>query len=160
MDVSTHLDGGVVAGHAVWWHDHAPAVVRYATLLVGPTEAADIVAIAFGKLTQPHRVAISDVRSYWLRAVFTVAQDQHRSRRRRQIRDLHAVLPATATTTETQIDIRRAVASLSVQQRSVVYFTYWEDLDSAQIALLLGIDAATVRRHLSRARLRLRKVLE
>jgi len=32
MDVSTHLDGGVVAGHAVWWHDHAPAVVRYATL--------------------------------------------------------------------------------------------------------------------------------
>jgi RNA polymerase sigma factor (sigma-70 family) len=158
--VNTHVDGGLVAGHAVWWHDHAPAIVRYATLLVGPNDAADVVAIAFDRLTQPHREPIVDVRSYWMRAVFTVAQDQHRSRRRRQVRDLYAVLPAATTTPETQLDIRRAVASLSVQQRSVIYFTYWEDLDSAQIALLLGIDAATVRRHLSRARLRLRKVLE
>lgn len=146
--------------HTRWWHDHGPTVVRYATLLVGPNDAPDVVAIAFGKLTQPHREGMSDVRSYWMRAVFTVAQDQHRSRRRRQVRDLHAVLPAATTMPETELDIRRAVASLSVQQRAVVYFTYWEDLDSTQIASLLGIDAATVRRHLSRARARLRKVLE
>jgi RNA polymerase sigma factor (sigma-70 family) len=160
VDVSARVDSDVVADHTRWWQDHGPAVVRYATLLVGPNDAADITAIAFGKVTQPHRVAIGDVRSYWMRAVFTVAQDQQRSRRRRQIRDLHAVLPTTTAMPDTQVDIRRAVASLSVQQRAVVYFTYWEDLDSTQIAVMLGIDAATVRRHLSRARARLRKVLE
>jgi RNA polymerase sigma factor (sigma-70 family) len=154
------VDGDIAADHARWWQDHGPAVVRYATLLVGPNDASDVTAIAFGKLTQAHRAAIDDVRSYWMRAVFTVAQDQHRSRRRRQVRDLHAVLPAETVMPETELDIRRAVASLSVQQRAVVYFTYWEDLDSAQIGTLLGIDAATVRRHLTRARSRLRKVLE
>jgi RNA polymerase sigma factor (sigma-70 family) len=46
-----------------------------------------------------------------------------------------------------------------VQQRSVVYFTYWEDLDAAAIGALLGISPDTVRRHLARARDHLRKAL-
>jgi len=140
------------------WRAHATELVRYATLLVGPSDAADVVSIAFsnaaGRLEH-----VENVRGYLLRAVTTTVFDQRRSARRRQIRDLHAVLPAVSPAAGADGDVRRAVAALSVQQRAVVYFTYWQDLTSDQTAELLGLAPATVRRHLARARLHLRKAL-
>ena len=127
-------------------------------MLVGPSDATDVVSIAFLKVAD--RLGdIDNVRAYLFRAVTSTAFDQHRSTRRRQSRDLHAVLPATAPTGSDDVDVRRAVAGLSVQQRAVVYFTYWHDHSPDQIASLLDIAPATVRRHLARARLHLRKAL-
>ena len=141
------------------WRAHSSDLIRYATLLVGPIDAADIVSVAFMRVAASP-VKIRKPRAYLMRAVSNAAIDQYRSRQRQQVRDLHAVI---ATTTihgrEADVDVRRAIAALSVQQRVVVYFTYWEDLDTNQIAELLGITPASVRRHLARARFRLRKVL-
>ena len=116
-------------------------------------------SVAFAKV-RASRADVRDIRAYLMRSVAHTAFDQHRSTKRRQVRELHAVLPVAAPFAEPAFDIREAVASLSVQQRAVVYFTYWEDLDSAQIAELLRISPATVRRHLTRARHHLRKALQ
>ena len=45
------------------------------------------------------------------------------------------------------------------QQRAVIFFAYWQDLDVTAIARLLGVSDGTVRRQLARARGRLREVL-
>lgn len=150
------------------WQAHARDLTQFASLLVGPHDAHDVVSIAF------HRVMTAidggrvptNVRGYLMRTVANVATDQRRSARRRQARDLHAVAraadrgePSGPERFALGVDLRRAVADLSVQQRAVIYFTYWEDLDSRQVADLLDIAPATVRRHLARARLHLRREL-
>lgn len=140
------------------WRTHGSELIRYATLLVGPADAGDIVSCAFTRVAASDST-IDNQRAYLMRAVTNAALDQRRSRQRRQVRDLHAVIPTAVAGGESDIDVRRAIAALSVQQRAVVYFTYWEDLDSNQVGHLLGITPASVRRHLARARIHLRKAL-
>ncbi len=165
-DGDRNVDASLSAhvSHGELWREHVGSLTRYATLLVGPADAADIVSIAF------HRVTLRidrgqlprDVRAYLVRSVTNAAADQHRSQRRRRDRDLRAAIGApiiTEGSSGVELDIRRAVADLSVQQRAVVYLTYWEDLDSRQVARTLDIAPATVRRHLARARFQLRKEL-
>jgi len=41
----------------------------------------------------------------------------------------------------------------------VVFLTYWDDLDAATVANLLGVSEGTVRKQLGRARNKLREVL-
>jgi RNA polymerase sigma factor (sigma-70 family) len=154
--VGTGPDDEVLA-HELW-RAHAEELVRYATLLVGPADAADVVSIAYLKAADK-LAAVEDTRSYLFRAVTNTAIDQARSTRRRQVRDLLAVLPAATSDPTSDPDVRRAVASLSVQQRAVVYFTFWHDLTSDEVADVLGIAPTTVRRHLARARVHLRKAL-
>lgn len=141
------------------WDAHAGDMLRYATLLVGPSDADDLVAGAFERATRVERLIV-DQRAYLFRTLANLAIDQSRSRKRRQARELRvAVSEPTVVAPEPRADVRRAVAGLSVRQRAVVYFTYWEDLDSNQIAALLEISPSSVRRHLARAGAHLRKAL-
>jgi predicted DNA-binding protein (UPF0251 family) len=55
------------------------------------------------------------------------------------------------------VELVAIVASLSMRQRGVVYFAYWEDLSIPQIASVMGISEGTVRRHLDRAKRQLRE---
>lgn len=150
--------------HGELWSEHASDLTRYATVLVGPQDAHDIVSIAFHRVTLKldggH--SVRNVRAYLMQSVTNAATDQHRSQRRRQERELRAAagsLTAIVEAPGNDFDIRSAVAELSMQQRAVVYFTYWEDLDSRQVARLLDLAPATVRRHLARARSNLRRGL-
>ena len=56
-------------------------------------------------------------------------------------------------------DARRLLADLTVQQRAVVYLTYWHDLSPSDVATTLGASEGTVRKQLARARSHLREVL-
>jgi RNA polymerase sigma-70 factor (ECF subfamily) len=47
-----------------------------------------------------------------------------------------------------------------VQQRASVVLTYWEDLSPADVAIRLGISEGSVKRHLARARARLKELLD
>lgn len=162
--VSDHASSGETNEHALW-SEHATDLVGFATLLVGADDAHDVVSIAFHRVVArlQNGAQIDDHRAYLMRSVTNTANDQRRSQKRRQRRDLRATLPAdVASGSELvagRIDLRQAVAGLSVQQRAVVYFTYWEDLESSEVGRLLGIAPATVRRHLTRARTQLRKEL-
>ena len=102
---------------------------------------------------------VENRRAYLFRSISNRAFDLRRSRERRWARDLAAVGPDSNNDPDPLIDVRRAVASLSLSQRSVVYFVYWEDLPERAIADLLGLSIGTVRRHLHRAQTHLRKAL-
>ena len=56
-------------------------------------------------------------------------------------------------------EVLRAVAELSLQQRTVTYLAYWQDLPVSEIADTLAISEGAVRRHLARARSKLRRSL-
>lgn len=57
------------------------------------------------------------------------------------------------------LDLARAVASLSPQQRAAVALFYLEDLPVEEVAQLLGVSTSTVKQHLHRARSRLAGLL-
>lgn len=142
------------------WREHSSMLLRFATVLVGPSDAHDVATEAF--LTASERLLAGDVdhpTSFLYRAVSNRAHDLRRSRERRWRRDLHAIGPATAHDPDPLVDVRRAVSSLSLAQRSVVYLVYWEDRTERDAAAILGIAPGTVRRHLVRARIHLAKAL-
>lgn len=141
------------------WRAHADELTRYATLLVGPSDAGDVVTEAFLRAVAGDLGRVSNRRAYLFRVVTNAATDWRRSSLRRRSRDRHAVVESVVSGTVPDTDLHRAIASLSVQQRAVVYFTYWEDLDASMIGDQLQIAPATVRRHLARARHRLGRVL-
>jgi RNA polymerase sigma-70 factor (ECF subfamily) len=58
------------------------------------------------------------------------------------------------------VDVLAAVNKLSVQQRASVVLTYWEDLTPAEVGSRLGISEGSVKRHLARARARLKELLD
>lgn len=142
------------------WRAHGDALLRLASALVGPSDAPDVAVDAF--LRAASRTAELDpeaTRAYLQRAVINRAHDLHRSRGRRWRRDLAAVGPAVTRDADPHVDVRRAVSELSLAQRTVVYLVYWEDRTERDVAAVLGVSPGTVRRHLIRARDRLRKAL-
>lgn len=144
----------------VAWRTHAPAAMRFATAVVGPIDAHDVTTTAFLRVTrQPDWTDIEHLDRYLIRAVRNQAQDLYRQRRRRWQRDLLAVRPEATTDALPDVDLLRAVASLSVQQRSVVFLAYWHDMTEAEIAETLDVARSTVHRTLTRARIALRKAL-
>ena len=140
---------------------HADELIRYATALVGPASAPDVVVDgvmnAFGSAAWP---TVTNQRAYLYRAVLNRALSERRSTSRRQAREALAAARESVTPAGTSVDAQRALASLSPQQRAVVYLTYWDDLTPAQVADLLGVGEGTVRKQLARAREQLRKVLD
>lgn len=136
-------------------------LIGLATMLVGPTDAHDIVVEAFlSAAPSAASPEIENARGYLVRAVVNRANDLHRSRHRRWRRDLAAVGPRSAGPVDSFVDVRRAVSELSLGQRTVVYFVYWEDRSEAETAALLQLSPGTIRRHLVRARQHLRKALQ
>jgi RNA polymerase sigma factor (sigma-70 family) len=95
--------------------------------------------------------------------VLNQARTHHRAttrrRRRETVVSLREAAPRPAPA-DSAIDAHRALAQLSEQQRAVVYLTYWEDLDPAQIANVLNVAEGTVRKQHARGRDRLRRILD
>lgn len=141
----------------------APDLVSYASLLVGPGESADLVADVFAGLLAADPASwlvVREPRSYLFGAVTRSAQMHHRGRLRRQRREWRVASGQVAVDGHlSDPAVVAALRSLSVQQRAVVYLTYWADLDPAAVAALLGVRPGSVKRHLARARSRLREVM-
>jgi RNA polymerase sigma factor (sigma-70 family) len=96
--------------------------------------------------------------------LFRVALNLHRSRVRLLItRARKAVTPAPsidpAILAEVNDELGRALASLPIRLREAVVLIEWMGLDTEEAALILGIEAVSVRVRLSRARASLREHL-
>lgn len=142
------------------WRVHGPDAVRFATALVGPSDAHDVAVAAFLRSTsQPSWRLIERFDRYLLRAVRNEARNLSRQRRRRWQRDMAAVQPSDTTDAYRDVDMLAAIADLSVQQRSVLFFAYWQDMTESEIADTLGISRGTVHRNLQRARASLKKAM-
>jgi RNA polymerase sigma-70 factor (ECF subfamily) len=142
----------------------APELIRFATALVGRVDAPDVLSGAVVKaLASPGWPAVANRRAYLYRAVFNEAQTWLRRASRRPILEARAVRAAGVDRWELPTlrpEVRMAVARLSVRQRAVIVLTYWADLDPRSVAEWLEISEGSVRRHLARARARLREVLD
>ena len=138
----------------------APELIRFATALVGPSDAPDVLSIAVVKaLSSRTWATVTNRRAYLYRAVMNTAVTHRRRAAMRLSREGALILDQFAAP-EVHPEVRAAVSALSLRQRAVVVLTYWADLPPAAVAELLGISDGAVRRHLARARANLRKVLD
>jgi RNA polymerase sigma factor (sigma-70 family) len=132
-------------------------LVRFATGLVGPADAADVVADAVVRVLGTARWrGARDRRAYLYGSVLNEARMHHRSTLRRRAREARAAPRERLAETVVRPDVLEAIARLSLRQRAVVVLTYWQDLHERETAELLGISVGSVRRHLARAHDRLR----
>jgi RNA polymerase sigma factor (sigma-70 family) len=143
------------------YRKYADDLTRFATGLVGPSNAADVVSDAvlscFGS---PGWSTVHEKRSYLYRSVFNRAAEFHRATGRRRAREERVALPELVDPPEVRPEVLRAVQALSVKQRAVIVLTYWEDLGPSVIAQLMGISEGAVKRHLARARSHLKEELK
>lgn len=139
---------------------HATELTRYATGLVGPFDAADVVTDACLRAFESrHWDEVSNPRAYLYKTVFSVANDHHRRTLARRLREVRSAVPESIPATEVDVDVLEAVNRLSVQQRAAVFLTYWEDLTPEAVAERMGVSVGSVKRHLARARKRLGELL-
>jgi RNA polymerase sigma-70 factor (ECF subfamily) len=170
MKAETEIDEADGAGgagrvaDAAFYEAVAPELLRFATGLVGRVDAADVFSTAVANaLAAPGWPEVTNRRAYLYRAVFHEAQRWSKRSRRRPLLEARAEGLRNAQQWELPTfrpDVHAAVAALSVRQRAAVVLTYWADLDPPAVAERLGISEGSVRRHLARARARLREVLD
>lgn len=158
--MKTRRDAPVADEAAGVYREHRQELMRFATALVGPNDAADIFSTALVKAFSSASFAgVVNKRAYLYRVVFNEANRFHRRRIRRPSVEAqwsqaaHWLMPALHP------EVAAAVRDLSPRQRAVTYLTYWADMSPAQIADHLNISEGSIRRHLARARARLREVL-
>lgn len=141
---------------------HADELIRYATVLVGPADAPDVVTDAvLAAFRSPGWRDVDQPRAYLYRCVLNTATSWRRTddRRRRREEVVGRQAVASAPPPDGAVDVHRALAHLTPQQRAVIFLAYWEDLTPPQIASTLGVSEGTVRKQLARARAELRKVI-
>lgn len=154
MDVQSAQDADIYA-------KYSDALVRFATGLVGPTDAADVVSEAVLRaMTHRSWPTVQHHRAYLYRSVVNEARMHHRSTMRRRARELRTYVEESDSIPDIQPEVLEAVATLSTRQRASVFLTYWEGLTTHEVASRLDISEGSVKRHLARARSRLRGLLD
>ncbi len=140
---------------------YASELTRFANSLVGPSDASDVVADAVLRaFTSKQWDNVENHRAYLYRSVLNESKSRYRSTMRRQAREVKSAGPTTTSNPEVRPDVWEALAKLSPRQRAVAYLTYMEDLDESAVSERLGIGRGSVRKHLGRARSKLRKILD
>lgn len=140
---------------------HGAELVRFATAVVGPSEAQDVVSTTMTKLIG--NGALSEAENpvaLLYRATLNEARSHQRSAIRRRLRERRTAEALVTHNPEIRPEVARAVAGLSAQQRACVWLTYWGDLRVSDVAIRLGITEGSVKQHLHRARNRLQEVLD
>ncbi|MBO9647302.1 MAG: sigma-70 family RNA polymerase sigma factor [Variovorax sp.] len=146
--------------------EHIPSLRRYARALTGDAWAADdLVQDTLERACSKWRLwnVGTDLRA-WL---FTIMHNLFASQVRRaparssvDIEDAVHELRVLDSHRDQAIDLQRCVLLLPEDQRAVLLLVALEDLSYAQVAKVLGIPAGTVMSRLSRARDRLRELME
>jgi RNA polymerase sigma-70 factor (sigma-E family) len=156
--LAPYIDGTAPSSFERLYADAYVPMVRLALLLTGsPAQAEELVQDAFVRVFA-RWAEVETPRAYLRQAVVNACRSHHR-RRGRELR--HGPGAATrAQSTDADIDLTRtALASLPDRQRKAVVLRFYEDLSEAEIAAVLGCRPGTVKSLLSRAMVRLRKVL-
>ena len=129
----------------------APGLMRFATALVGPDDAADVVsAVVVRVLGKRALSSLEKPEAYLMQAVMNEARQTYRGRAR-QHRAMVRVGPgpnARDAADVARTDLTDAVMALPPQQRAAAYLVYWCDYTSAEAAELMGWSDGTVRRYL------------
>lgn len=132
------------------------ALVRYATTLVGPSSAEDVLSAVVVRVLARRRLSeLDDPRAYLFRAVLNEARSSMR-------RPRHVALPEDIGDRLDFADnghVVAAVLRLPLKQRAATYLVYWIGHSVAEAAALMGVRQGTVKRYLFDARRSLRREL-
>lgn len=130
-------------------------LVRYATALVGPSEAEDVVMTVVGRTVRRVRLSeLDNPKGYLLRGVLNEARG--RGRRRKVVPLDHDLMGPNGHGLAEVLDV---LMSLPVRQRAAIYMHYWERAPISEIADAMGVGPGTVKRYLHLARQKLKGVL-
>jgi len=162
----TERSAGVQPGFDAWVEARVAALLRFAYLVTGSQQAAEdavqsALVTACEKWT---RVSGRDDPDAYVRRMVVNAHISawRRSGRREspvaEVRDATVADPARAVVE--QDAVWRMCAGLPPQQRAAVVLRYYEDLEYAEIAAILGVAEPTARSHVHRALAALRRELE
>ncbi len=142
---------------------HADHLLRFASAVVGPSAADDVVAsVVMRVLVESNEWrSIRNLQAYLMRSVMNEAIDRQRRRSRRRRRELDdsANAPLASFNDHVRTEVLDAVGRLSPRQRAVVYLTYWLDRSASEVANELDVSVRTVERELTRARRELEVLL-
>lgn len=143
-------------------------VLGYALRRVtSPEDAADIVSETFlvaWRRRDDVPDDVSEARAWLFGTARRVLANHRRGEERRgrlaeRLRQELAGLVTPVDLNEDAITVRRALGTLSDDDRELLTLTSWEELTPTEISVALGVPAATVRTRLHRARKRLAVVL-
>lgn len=138
-------------------------LLRFATTLVGPDDAADVVsAVVVRSIAKRPLSDLREPRAYLMRAVLNEARNPYRSRKRGLAALLRLPNSSAVEDGERMLypEVTELVLSLPLRQRAVVYLVYWVGCSPSEAAEILGLRPATARRYLKLARDRLHGLLE
>ncbi|MFC6015501.1 SigE family RNA polymerase sigma factor [Plantactinospora solaniradicis] len=139
------------------------ALLATAVLLTGTRPAAeDLLQAGLERLMRRWNRVHGDKEAYLRRAMYHLAVDQWRSRKRRPEVLANVEPPSTADGTDV-LNLRQALiqalATLPPRQRAVLVLRYWEQVSEAEAAEMLGCSIGTVKSTASRGLSRLREVM-
>ncbi len=136
------------------YNKYRDELVRYATALVGPDEAEDVLSTVLVKVLRRRSLeSLDNPEAYLFRAVLNQSRSVWRRRQRPQLareeRIEHAPDPLP--------EVVDALRGLPPRQRAATYLVYFADLSISDTSELMGCTQGTVKRHLHDARRRLAK---
>lgn len=149
-----------------WVGARVPALMRFAYLVTGSQQTAeDAVQSALTRACERwSRVSRTDDPDAYVRRMVVNAHVSawRRSGRRElsvaEVRDTASADPAESVATGDAV--WRVCGTLPPQQRAAVVLRYYEDLEYAEIAVVLGVTQATARSHVHRALAAMRAELQ
>ena len=158
----------------VLFERHFDRVHAYLCARVGADAARELAAETFEQAFRSrHRYDVFRPEARpWLFGIATNMLRHHRRSERRRLHALAASPPALdrgtdvdglldrVVASERRAEVAAALRSLRAEERDVLLLHAWADLPYEEIALALGVPVGTVRSRLSRARARLRELLE
>lgn len=158
-------DRGSAPDFEPWAREHAPRLLRLATLLAGRREVAEDLTQEALLVAYQRWGSIGGMEHPWAYVV-RVLVNAHLAGRRsagREARRLRLTAAPEAvplaTGVEDRSELAAALAGLGARQRAVVLLRHLDDLSDEQIAAALGCSVATVRSQSSRALAHLRATL-
>ncbi|MDO8385322.1 MAG: RNA polymerase sigma factor [Polaromonas sp.] len=150
--------------------DHIPSLRRYARALTGDAwQADDLVQDTLERACSKWRLwaAGSDLRAWLFTLMHNIFVNQVRSAVRRAAAG--TAIPADEvadelitddTGTAQSLDLQHCLLRLPEDQRAVLLLVSLEDLSYAEVAKITGVPVGTVMSRLSRARSRLRELMD
>ncbi len=137
--------------------------MRFATALVGPDDAQDLVSTVVARVLAKRRLSdLTHPRTYLTQAVANEAKNVRRKRTRHAVAVFRVGLPENVRGVDEgrYPDLTEVVMGLPAKQRAGIYLVYWVGMTPTEAAAELGCRPATLRRYLSLARVKLRRFLD
>jgi RNA polymerase sigma-70 factor (ECF subfamily) len=150
--------------------DHLPGLRRYARALTGdPWAADDLVQDTLERACVKWRLwlAGTDLRAWLFTVMHNLFISQLRQDHRRaglvqamDVDELAQSIEAPASASGTAMDLQRCLLRLPAEQREVLLLVTLEDMSYAEVAKVVGVPPGTVMSRLSRARERMRSLMD